>query len=179
MKHVWLIVVFLLLLTGCTSSTFEGHVKKVEDGDTVFVRSKGHLIAVRLADIDTPEKKGNQPYWKEAQKALLKLIKKKNKEKHKKNKMWVKVKVVKENGYYGRLIGRIYIEKFDINAEMVRLGYAWAAKPKYLKDESMLKLEEEARLAKRGLWAGDSPIKPWEWRSEWRKRKKGLSKKEN
>jgi endonuclease YncB( thermonuclease family) len=61
---------------------------------------------------------------------------------------------------------------------MVSEGLAWVieseledkhAKPgssKKLIDEAgaLLKAQEEARKAKRGLWADEKPIAPWEWR---------------
>jgi len=39
--------------------------------------------------------------------------------------------------------------------------------PKKLIDEAgpLLKAQEEARKAKRGLWADEKPIAPWDWKS--------------
>ena len=45
--------------------------------------------------------------------------------------------------------------------------YAWWFR-KYSKDETLARLEAEARQAKRGLWADPKPIPPWEWRKEQR-----------
>ena len=45
----------------------------------------------------------------------------------------------------------------------MRQGYAWWFR-KYSKDETLGRLEAEARQAKRGLWADAKPMPPWEWR---------------
>lgn len=52
---------------------------------------------------------------------------------------------------YGRTVGRIYAGKVDVNAELVRRGAAWVYR-RYMRDPSLLKLEEEARKARRGIW---------------------------
>ena len=46
----------------------------------------------------------------------------------------------------------MYVGGVDVNAEMIRQGAAWAYR-QYLKDQSLLRLEAEAKAAKRGLWA--------------------------
>ncbi len=35
---------------------------------------------------------------------------------------------------------------------------------RYTNDQSLNDLEEEARVAKRGLWADPHAVPPWEWR---------------
>jgi micrococcal nuclease len=64
---------------------------------------------------------------------------------------------------YGRVIGHITAEGIDVNAELVRLGYAWVYR-RYSNDAELLRLEEAARAEKLGLWAQSNPIPPWEWR---------------
>jgi micrococcal nuclease len=64
---------------------------------------------------------------------------------------------------YGRVIGHVTAEGVDINAELVRLGYAWVYR-RYSNDPALLCLEKSARAEKLGLWAESSPIPPWEWR---------------
>jgi len=53
----------------------------------------------------------------------------------------------------------------DINAELVRNGYAWVYR-RYAKDKTLYKLETEARENQLGLWAlpEEQKIAPWEWR---------------
>lgn len=66
---------------------------------------------------------------------------------------------------YGRTLGRVHHGEMDVNAEMIRAGWAWAYRA-YLTDEWLLALEEEARRNKRGLWSLPvaERIPPWEWR---------------
>ena len=52
---------------------------------------------------------------------------------------------------YGRTVAKVYCSGVDANAEQIRVGMAWAYR-KYLHDQSLLGLENEARAAKRGLW---------------------------
>ena len=40
---------------------------------------------------------------------------------------------------------------------------AWVYR-KHTDDKKLYRLEAEAKLAKRGLWATDHPIEPWLWR---------------
>ncbi len=61
---------------------------------------------------------------------------------------------------YKRLIGTCYSGTVNLNAEMVRQGWALAYR-KYSKD--YISVEMEAQEAKRGMWAGEFEP-PWEWR---------------
>jgi len=52
-----------------------------------------------------------------------------------------------------------------LNRELVKAGLAWWYQ-RYSEDESLGRLEAEARAAKRGLWTEPNPIPPWQFRSE-------------
>jgi endonuclease YncB( thermonuclease family) len=108
---------------------------------------------VRLAEIDTPESR--QPYGNRAKQALSALVFGKE----------VRVVVV-DTDRYGRTVGRVYADALDVNAAMVRQGAAWVYR-KYSRDPSLLLLEQEARSARRGLWALPETERtpPWEWRA--------------
>jgi len=54
---------------------------------------------------------------------------------------------------YGRMLGICFVDGADINAQMVREGYAWAF-VKYSK--SYVREEAEARAARAGIWTGDA-----------------------
>ena len=105
---------------------------------------------IRLAEIDTPER--GQPFGTWAKQRLSDLVFGKP----------IAIKLV-DIDRYDRIVGRIYVDDLDVNAELVRIGAAWVYR-KYATDPSLYDLEEEAREAKRGLWGQGTPIPPWEWR---------------
>ncbi len=129
---------------------FSGKVVTVTDGDTIKVLTGGKQIKVRLAEIDTPEKK--QAFGQRAKQALIGMIAGKA----------VNVVVV-DVDRYGRTVGRVYSDGLDVNAEMVKQGFAWVYR-QYAKDKSLYTLEDSAKEGKLGLWAEPNPIPPWEWR---------------
>lgn len=124
----------------------------VVDGDTITIDGKG----VRLYGVDTPETKqkcrtdGAQwPCGYEVAKILRR---------------WLKTEEVRCSGdsydIYGRLIAECFVDGYSINARLVYEGLALAYS-KY--SDKYLGEEKQARLAGRGLWAGEF-IAPWEWR---------------
>lgn len=73
--------------------------------------------------------------------------------------------MVQDTDRYGRTVGRVYVGSLDINAEMVKQGAAWVYR-QYLKDQSLLALEQQTKAAKRGLWGLPETERcpPWDWR---------------
>lgn len=138
------------------AAEYMGKVVGVSDGDTLTLLvpdgSSYKQVKVRLGEIDTPESK--QPYGERAKQTLSDLAYDKP----------ARV-VVQDTDRYGRTVGRVYVGGVDVNAEMIRQGAAWAYR-QYLKDQSLLKLEAEAKAAKRGLWALPEAQRcpPWDWR---------------
>jgi len=66
---------------------------------------------------------------------------------------------------YGRTVGGgLRADGRSLNHELVKAGLAWMYR-RYTNDQSLSDLEEEARVAQRGLWADAEPVPPWEWRS--------------
>ena len=140
----------ILLLVTLYASLFalSGKVVSIHDGDTITILQNKTQIKVRLFGIDAPELK--QPYGKKSKQFLANLIA-------------GEVVEVDENGKdrYKRIIGTIYLNGADINAQMVENGYAWAYRKfskKYTPQES------KAKSQKLGLWRDKEPIPPWEWR---------------
>lgn len=129
-----------------------GRVVGVHDGDTVTLLSGHSQTRIRLTEIDAPESR--QAFGSKAKQALSDLIF--NKE--------VKV-LLHGKDHYGRTLGRIYLGNLDVSREMIRQGYAWAYR-QYLTDKSLLKVEEEARNARRGIWSQPNPVPPWEFRKK-------------
>ena len=133
-----------------------GTVTNVVDGDTVDVVLASGPIRIRLHGIDTPEPK--QPHGKESTAALSRLVLNKQ----------VDVEPF-EQDRYDRLVGIIFLGKTNVNAELIREGHAWAYR-RYMRksDAQLCNYEDQARRAKRGLWAGpdDELEAPWEWRKK-------------
>lgn len=143
-----------------------GRVVRVTDGDTIVVLVEAlragadepgpREVKVRLAGIDAPEKK--QDYGSAARKALA-------------DKAMGRSVTVREQGRdrYGRTIGVVSIDGGasergeEINRWLVEQGWAWRY-ARYSDSAELAALEQEARAAKRGLWAGANPVAPWEWR---------------
>ncbi len=66
---------------------------------------------------------------------------------------------------YGRTVARVECDGVDANVEQVRAGMAWVF-DKYVTDRSLYAVQDEARNARRGLWADKEPMPPWEWRRD-------------
>ena len=148
-----LLIIAVLVPVHVFAESYQGRGVGITDGDTFKLLVAGNRqIKVRLAEIDTPE--SAQPYGSKAKQELSSLIFGKT----------VTVNVV-DIDRYGRTVGRVFADAVDVNAEMVRRGAAWVYR-RYAKDQSLFRLETEAKQEKRGLWSlpeGDR-IPPWEWR---------------
>ena len=148
----------LLALASLATSAADltGKVVGISDGDTLTLLvpdgTSFKQVKVRLGEIDTPESK--QPYGTRARQTLSDLA----------YNQQARV-VVQDTDRYGRTVGRVYVGAVDVNAEMVKQGAAWAYR-QYLKDQSLLKLEADAKAAKRGLWGLPEAERcpPWDWR---------------
>ena len=148
-----LVIAFWALSGSLLSATLVGQVVSVTDGDTIKILTPTkQQIKVRLADIDTPER--GQPYGQKARQVLGDKI----------HRRQVEVEKVTTDRYQ-RLVGRVFLEGRNINAEMVEDGAAWVYR-KYSDDPHLLELERQAREQGRGLWAlqPDQRVPPWEWR---------------
>ena len=66
---------------------------------------------------------------------------------------------------YGRIVGKVYVNDLDVNAEMIKQGHAWVFR-RYAKDKSLYELEQAARENQLGLWAlpKEQRMPPWKWR---------------
>ncbi len=69
---------------------------------------------------------------------------------------------------YGRVLGDVHRGDHHINLEMVKEGMAWHYK-QHSKSKELAEAEDEARRAKKGLWADKSPEPPWEFRKKGKK----------
>ena len=151
-----LLVAAWAIASPALADTLRGVVIVVIDGDTVLFKPDHYgarsraFLKIRLADIDAPEK--NQPYGAAATRALTALVL--NQE--------VEIDTVATDAY-GRTIAHIQKGGVQINAELVRLGLAWAS-TRYRRNAGLVDAQDEAHRAHRGLWAATAPMPPWVWR---------------
>jgi endonuclease YncB( thermonuclease family) len=149
---------FLLLLpllaagNVAASETIEARVVSVQDGDSLSVLAKdGKRHRVRLAEIDAPERK--QPFGGESRKSLSAICLQK-----------AAVIEVVAIDTHKRMVGKVKCGEVDANSEQVRRGMAWVTARNTLPNSPLPEMEANARLRGIGLWAGDKPEPPWEWR---------------
>ena len=96
----------------------------------------------------------NQPYGREAGRALESLLKGKR----------IEVEVVEEDSY-GRLVSVVYAEGRNINLAMVQGGHAWWYEFYAADKPELERAQREASSARLGLWgAAEKPVAPWDWR---------------
>jgi endonuclease YncB( thermonuclease family) len=149
------LVLLLTLSSPALAEELRGRVVGITDGDTLtLLTPERREVKIRLAEIDTPESR--QPFGTRARQALSDLTFRRD----------VRVDV-QDTDRYGRSVGRVYADGVDVNAEMVRRGAAWVYR-RYSHDPALLVLEQEARQARRGVWAlpESQRTPPWEWRRE-------------
>ena len=137
-----LALVLTLLATGCSRVNENAVlVTRVIDGDTIEIEGGYH---VRYIGIDAPEK--GEPYYLEATEANRSLVGSKK----------VRLeKDVEDEDKYGRLLRYVWVGDKMVNAELVRLGYAYSHyyPPNLKYQPHFLQLEKEAREQGRGLWS--------------------------
>ena len=139
------------LASDLRGAEFSSPVVSVLDGDTIEVLHNHHPERIRLSGIDCPEK--GQAFGKKAKQFTSTLVYGKE----------VTIQVLRKDRH-GRTVADVVLsDGTNVSRELVRAGLAWWYR-QYSKDESLGALEEEARQAKRGLWADPNPIPPWELR---------------
>jgi len=115
-------------------------VIRVIDGDTIELQDGSR---VRYLGIDTPET--GEPYYSEATARNKELVE---------GKIVYLQKGKRDRDEYNRLLRYVYIDGVFVNAELVAQGFATA----YIFDtdewysQTLVRLEQYAKLKKRGLW---------------------------
>ena len=171
-----LLLTTLLFLSFAQAETFQCKVVGVTGGDTITcLTDQKKQIKVRLYQIDAPE--SGQAYGQKAKHVLSNMI-------------YDKVVWMEDKGAdrYKRMLGAIRWDicspivttpichqigkslpsASDINLKMIKEGYAWYY-PFAKKNPEYQQAEQEAKAAKRGLWADKHAMPPWEWRKEKKK----------
>lgn len=139
-----------LILAHCAYAETSGKVIGISDGDTLTVLVERQQVKVRLVEIDAPEK--GQAFGNRSKQSLSDLC-------------FDRTATLADKGKdrYGRTLAQVYCDGIDANAEQVRRGMAWVY-DRYVTDRGLYLIQEEAKAAKRGLWADTEPMPPWEWR---------------
>ena len=146
-----LLLLFLASMPCGSEEIITGRVVGVHDGDTVtLLTGSNRQIKIRLAQIDAPE--SDQAFGQASRQSLAGMAFSRT------------VKVAVETiDAHDRFVGTIFIDGLDVNREQIKRGMAWAYR-QYLRDQSLLQLEAQARKARVGLWADANPMPPWVYR---------------
>ena len=151
----WLALALILIMAAPASAgpVFSARVTKVVDGDSLEVGYAGRKIKLRLWGIDAPEIR--QAYGKQAKVWLAAMV----------NGRRIEAQG-KDIDLYNRLVALVWVDGRSVNEEMVRQGAAWVYR-RYCHEQicdTWQSLQDEARLARRGLWANKKAIPPWQER---------------
>jgi micrococcal nuclease len=125
-----------------------GRVTHVVDGDTFdVILTTREAMRVRLEGIDCPER--GQPFSQAARnftrESVLDQV--------------VTLRVV-DVDRFGRLVARAIVDGKDVSVELLKAGLAWHFTT-YSSDKRLAAAEQQARAARRGLWAHPDPTPPW------------------
>lgn len=137
---------------------FYGPLVRVKDGDSLVVKVQGVAMEIRLAAIDAPEL--DQPYGRNAKQELVSLA----------SGAQLVIEPL-DTDRYGRTVAQVWNGNTHLNAELVKRGAAWFY-AEFAHGAALYDVEQDARNAKRGLWAlppGDR-VEPWVWRERARHR---------
>jgi micrococcal nuclease len=147
-----LAVVFVQTVVCDDEAGQEAKVIDVVDGVTIIVSYGGNPVSCVYIGVSAPESENP--------------LRSTGSEARQINKNLVEGKIVRlefdERKYdkYGRLLAYVYCDDVFVNAELIRQGYGsvMIVSPNTKHAEHFLKLETEAREAKRGLWADPGPM---------------------
>jgi micrococcal nuclease len=151
MLRVFLCLHLMFAVGFLAAAEMSGIVTEVQDGDTLTLVNAQATYRIRLIDIDAPELA--QARGQDARTSLFQLCA-------------LKHAVAETSGEdrYGRTLATVTCAGVNVNAEMVRRGWAWVYRLYAPKNSPLYGDERAARLDRRGLWADDAPMPPWEWR---------------
>lgn len=152
MKKILFALFLIAAVVRVSGAEIIGQVVGVSDGDTITILDnldKGRF-RVRLYGIDAPEKR--QAFGYKAKGYLSSLVFGKR--------VTVRYSSIDR---YGRIVGRVYLEKQDICLAMLSAGYAWHY-VHFDKSPEYAAAEKKARAGRLGLWSDTSAVPPWDFR---------------
>jgi len=127
----------------------EGLVVSVHDGDTLTVLVEKQQIKVRLAEIGAPELR--QASGNRSRQSLADLCFQQS----------AKVEQIARDRY-GRSVGKVECRTVDTSTRQVATGMAWVYDRYSKPGNPLYPLQNAAKAARRGLWADNEPMPPWE-----------------
>jgi micrococcal nuclease len=157
------LVYVCLMASVCSSfvaqASLEFRVVSCNDGDTCrLAKGDGNkAMKVRLVGIDAPElSHGGQPYGKESKDFLNQMVVGKS----------VRLQSLGQDTY-GRTLGVLLVGSVDVNESMIRAGMAEVYVGKTedgVDSDRYFKAQQEARSARRGMWAQARYESPYQFR---------------
>ncbi len=143
-----LLAIFVGTVAPADEADLEAKVIEVVDAATIIVSYNGHSSSCLYIGVSAPESENPLSSTSlEARKFNKSLVEGKN----------VRLEFDEQKyDKYGRLLAYVYCDDVFVNAEVIRQGYGsvMIISPNTRHAEYFLKLETEAREARRGLWAG-------------------------
>ena len=141
----------LFSMPAVAGDTVKAKVIQVADGDTVIIRTGGHIYNVQIHSIDAPEL--SQEYGREAYELVRRLTKGK--------KVSLEgVERMDENSW----TARVSVGGQDVASQLVEAGLAWATAETSGAD--LEEAQQKAKSSREGLWASTNPTPPWEYREK-------------
>jgi len=151
MKRFVSYLIFFLLVLSCGQALADGEkwykVKWVDDGDTIVLMDGRHVryIGINSSEIEYKDQKA-EPYGYEAKKFNKTLVLSKR----------VRLEFdTQKYDRYGRLLAHVFLNNGTfVNAKMIEEGFARCLyiKPNTKYHERLLKFQQEAMSAKKGIW---------------------------
>jgi micrococcal nuclease len=138
-----------------------GKVASIPDGNTVVVFNADEQVVVRVAYIDAPEK--GQAFSAPSRQSLTKLCLGKD----------AVYKIVRSNDSVSAT-AVVTCDGVDVGRTQLERGMAWVD-IKQTAHPDLIALEAGARQVRRGLWADEKPVPPWEFRRPLRRTKASLA----
>ncbi len=154
-----LCLLIILFTTQASAENILTGIPRIIDGDTLSINGQ----SIRLEGIDAPEagqkcKKPSGGTWPCGKQAIKTL-------RHLTGNRAVQCHTQRKRDVYNRLIGTCYSNRVDLNAQMVRQGYAWAF-VKY--SRRYVEQEADAKKTRQGIWQAPTET-AWAYRSHrWR-----------
>jgi endonuclease YncB( thermonuclease family) len=155
LRSLLLILGVVCLATTVRAATLQAKVTEVQSGNRLVVSNINRALRVHLKGVAPPEV--GQPFSDAAREHLKALVLDKA------------VSVEYTNLSEGYLDARLFLKDVDIGSQMIRDGVAWydpsVTTGLSVADQNIyLQCEQAARSEKRGLWADQNPVSPWDFR---------------